>query len=83
MIIERTVDIPADRRIFLDLPDDIPHGKVRVAATITPVVETPDSPLELTLAERFAGSLRLSDEEYEKCQKALRQSRDEWNRDIF
>ena len=83
MTIEQTIDIPADHRIFLDLPMDIPQGKARVAATIIPVAETPDAPSGLTLSERFAGSVRLSDKEYEKCQEALRQSRDEWNRNIF
>jgi hypothetical protein len=77
MIIEQTVDIPADRRVFLDLPPDIPQGRARLAATVTPVSETPDIPSGQTLSQRFAGSLRLSGEEYEKRQEDVRQSRDE------
>lgn len=34
------------------------------------------------LSERFAGSLRLSDEEYNNFQQHLIQSRNEWERDI-
>ena len=83
MTIEQTVEIPADHRIFLDVPPDIPQGKAWIAATILPAVQTPDALPGPALAERFAGSLRLSDEEYEQCQNALRQSRDEWNRNIF
>jgi hypothetical protein len=83
MVIEQIVDIPADHRIFLDVPPDVPAGKARVAATIIPVAETPDVPSGLSLSERFAGSVRLSDEEYEKWQEAVRHSRDEWNRNIF
>jgi hypothetical protein len=35
MTIEQTVDIPANRRIFLDLPL-APVGKAHIAVTITP-----------------------------------------------
>jgi len=34
------------------------------------------------LSERFAGSLNLSDEEYNKFQESLTESRNEWQRDI-
>jgi hypothetical protein len=36
MTIEQIVEIPADRRIFFDVPKDIPSGKVRAALTIIP-----------------------------------------------
>ncbi|MDR2516299.1 MAG: hypothetical protein LBC88_02825 [Spirochaetaceae bacterium] len=41
MVIEQTVDIPADHRLVLDvpLPLSLPQGKVRIALTVTP--ETP------------------------------------------
>jgi hypothetical protein len=83
MTIEQIVEIPSSRRIFLDLPLDIPLGRARFAATVTPVSETPDAPPGLTLSERLAGSLRLSGEEYELRQDDIRQGRDEWNRNIF
>jgi hypothetical protein len=35
MTVEQTVEIPADRRIFLDLPL-APVGKAHIAVTITP-----------------------------------------------
>ncbi|MCL2139607.1 MAG: DUF1902 domain-containing protein [Treponema sp.] len=34
MTITQTVDIPVDRRIFLDLPSDLPIGRAKV--TVTP-----------------------------------------------
>lgn len=34
------------------------------------------------LSERFAGSLKLSDEEYNNFQKSITESRNEWDRDI-
>ena len=35
------------------------------------------------LSERFAGSLRLSEDEYETYKKALEESRNEWIRNIY
>jgi hypothetical protein len=34
--IEQTVDIPPDRRVFLDVPADIPEGRVKLAITFKP-----------------------------------------------
>ncbi|HEY8784410.1 MAG TPA: hypothetical protein VIM16_22485 [Mucilaginibacter sp.] len=34
------------------------------------------------LSARFAGSLNLSDEEYNNFQNSIKQSRNEWERDI-
>jgi len=39
MTITQTVDIPADRRIILEVPREVPAGKVIL--TFTPVVENP------------------------------------------
>ena len=36
MIVTQTVDIPASRRIFLDLPLHLPVGKAKLALTVTP-----------------------------------------------
>jgi len=36
MIIEQTIEIPASRRITLDLPQELPTGKAKVELTITP-----------------------------------------------
>ena len=83
MVIEQTVEIPPSRRLTIEIPREIPAGRARVAVTIFPAIEMSDAVSSTTLSERFAGSLRLSDEEYEKRQTALQQSRDEWNRNIF
>ena len=37
MTIEQTIEIPADHRIFLDLPLELPVGKAKV--TVTPQTE--------------------------------------------
>jgi hypothetical protein len=36
MTIEQTIEVPASRRITLDLPQELPVGKARVELTITP-----------------------------------------------
>ena len=36
MTLAQTVDIPADRRVFIDVPHEIPTGKARVEYKIIP-----------------------------------------------
>jgi len=36
MTIEQTINVPASRRIFLDLPSDLPTGKAKIELTIIP-----------------------------------------------
>jgi hypothetical protein len=38
--IEQTVDIPPDRRVFLDIPADIPEGRVKLEVTLKPAGDT-------------------------------------------
>ena len=33
MTIEQTIEIPADRRIFLDLPPELPVGRAKISVT--------------------------------------------------
>jgi hypothetical protein len=65
MVIEQTIEIPADRRIFLDLPLALPTGKARVELKVTPVlVQTKKSvnhDSETPLSDRLLGVLAGSD----------------------
>ena len=36
MTITQTVEVPANRRIFLDLPPELPVGRAKVELTVTP-----------------------------------------------
>jgi len=36
MTIEQTIEIPADRRITLDLPPELPTGRAKVELIVTP-----------------------------------------------
>ena len=40
MTIEQTIEVPASRRIFLDLPPNLPEGKAKLELTITPEATT-------------------------------------------
>jgi len=51
------------------------------ALNIVKVLKKTDEPKE-KLSARFAGSLNLTDEEYNSFQESLIQSRNEWERDI-
>jgi hypothetical protein len=77
MTLERTVDIPETRRIFLDLPPEFPRGRAKLAVTVISESEPAASPRKLS--ERFAGALRLSQAKYDEFQAAVRQGRNEWN----
>jgi hypothetical protein len=35
MILEQTVDIPADRRLYLELPETVPSGRTKVVLTFS------------------------------------------------
>jgi hypothetical protein len=43
MTIDQTVEIPASRRIFLDLPQDLPVGKAKVELIFTPLSDAPQT----------------------------------------
>jgi rRNA processing protein Krr1/Pno1 len=47
----------------------------------TPVVK--ERQKEKKMSERFAGTLHLSDEQYEEFQMTLTQGRNEWERNIY
>ena len=35
-MMEQTIEVPASRRIFLDLPPELPTGKAKIEFTVTP-----------------------------------------------
>jgi hypothetical protein len=51
MTLQRTVTIPADRRLYLDLPETFSPGAAQVVLTVTSI----DSPRLLTQAEFESG----------------------------
>ena len=81
MTIQRTVTIPADRRIVLDLPETAPSGKSYVTLTITPVEAQNDSgfpsiaELKLQAAEKTAKRRLEGRKPFEGLCGALKDSR--------
>jgi hypothetical protein len=64
MVIEQTVEIPANRRIFLDLPLALPAGMAKLELKVTPVSIQPKKPFdgsETPLSDRLLGVLSRSE----------------------
>jgi hypothetical protein len=88
MTIEQTVDIPASRRLSLELPAGIPAGRAYIALFIQP--EPPVSAAPVSAASRgqsadesFRGGLRRAygawqGTPWENAAADLRAQRDEW-----
>jgi hypothetical protein len=51
--IERTIEVPADHRIFLEIPETIPRGLAKIALHIIPL-ETVSLPRENQDSRRIA-----------------------------
>ena len=52
MTIEQTIEVPTSRRIFLDLPPDLPVGKAKMELIFTPLSDAPQT--------RSNGKIRLN-----------------------
>ena len=83
MTITQTVDIPADRRIFLDLPLDMPVGKAKI--TVTPQMEKPSSSIydaatSLRGLAKEMGSTLTVEQFHEMQQEDLRLEEENYNR---
>jgi len=87
MTIEQTVEIPADRRITLEVPPDVPAGKAHVIIQF-PVRETaypvvpPDEKGKMS-SPAFREALRRSygawkDNPWTNCIEDINAMRDEW-----
>ncbi|MDR1469873.1 MAG: hypothetical protein LBT00_11325 [Spirochaetaceae bacterium] len=53
MTIERTIEVPADRRVFFEIPKTIPRGMTKIALHIMPL-ETASSLQENQNSRRIA-----------------------------
>jgi len=75
--IQKTIDIPPDHRLRLDLPipRDIPPGRAEIQVTITPCPETPTTRKPF---EGLAGSLKDDSIFRRDAVELQREMRDEW-----
>ena len=72
MTIEQTIEVPASRRIFLELPPDLPVGKVKI--TVTTEVAHPN--IRTPISQYFG---IISPNTYGDGVAYQRKLRDEWN----
>jgi len=52
MTIEQTVDIPANRKITLEVPPQIPTGKARIELNVIPFINEQDKPEKISLTKQ-------------------------------
>ena len=64
MTIEQTIEIPPSRRLVLDLPFELPVGRVKVELTVIPekIVPTADGKSAFGCLHRFADPAKIPDE---------------------
>ena len=67
-----------DSSIVPFLNELVQRQQIRWQETVKPV-----PPPVSSRAERFAGTLRLSEQQYKEFSDSVTQSRNEWDRDIF
>jgi hypothetical protein len=89
MTIEQTVEIPPAtggcRRLTIDVPRETPEGAAQVIVRFPNAVSNPGGNTGQggSLSERFVGALRLSGKRSAEMQTALRNGREERDRNIF
>jgi hypothetical protein len=57
MTIEQTIEIPADRRLVLDLPEDIPAGTAKMTLSISPQVKPVTMSRQAAFDPRLEGAV--------------------------
>jgi hypothetical protein len=74
--IQQTVDIPADRRLSLELPESVPSGKSSITLIFAPVQEVPrkhyNPPLGLEEAKAVIAERIRRRENGEVCENSSR-----------
>ena len=76
MTVEKTIDVPASRRITLEVPPQIPVGKTILTFTPVPVQKADVNPNRNPISQYFG---ILSPNTYGDGVAYQRKLRDEWN----
>jgi hypothetical protein len=73
--IQQTVNIPADRRLIVDLPPEVPSGKVSVVLSFPQAADTPSpkdsDPLSRLLSHKFPTIEEIKAEAAQKTKERL------------
>ena len=78
MTIEQTVEIPADHRLTLEVPREIPAGRAVIAFTQAPAGQSAEWRKTLAVLKRTRGAWK--DHPWENYREDLRSMREEWDR---
>jgi hypothetical protein len=79
MIIEQTIEIPASRRLTIDVPPEVPEG--RVVISFTPAETLPSMSRQMKKMMKYYGCLRDSPAFEGDSVEIIRALRDEWDED--
>jgi inorganic pyrophosphatase len=80
MTIEQTVEIPADHRLTIEVPPEIPAGKATITVSISPRENTIKISRQMRHIMKFYGCLKNSQVFEGDPVEIQRQMRTEWDR---
>jgi hypothetical protein len=82
MLIQQTIDIPANRHVRLDfdVPTEIPIGAVKVELSISPELKLPKMSRQMKKLMKYYGCLKNSPAFAGDSVELIRKMRDEWDR---
>jgi hypothetical protein len=80
MTIEQTVEIPADHRLTIEVPPEIPAGKAKITVFISPRENTTKMSRQMRHIMKFYGCLKDSKVFEGDPVEIQRQMRAEWDR---
>jgi hypothetical protein len=82
MIIQQTIDIPANRHVRLDfdVPTEVPIGTVKVELSISPELKLPKMSRQMKKLMKYYGCLKDSPAFAGDSVELVRKMRDEWDR---
>jgi hypothetical protein len=80
MTIEQTVEIPADHRLTIEVPPEIPAGRAKLTLSISPGEKTVKMSRQMRHIMKFYGCLKDSPAFKGDPVEIQRQMRAEWDR---
>jgi hypothetical protein len=80
MTIEQTVEIPADHRLTIELPREVPAGRAKLTVSISPGEKTIKISRQMRNIMKFYGCLKDSTVFEGDPAEIQRQMRAEWDR---
>jgi hypothetical protein len=64
MTLEQTVDIPADRRLYLELPETVPSGRTKLILNFEALPSQSAAPLKNELSPELRAAMQEAEEKW-------------------